>query len=102
MAKRGLKHAGGFVEIWGVDGAKEEHETFTCCHCNNPFRKPGPNDTQVGFCRQCFRDECLGCAVKLNGRCVAFERQIDQYEKMQQGKDADVRMLQAAGVLVVV
>jgi hypothetical protein len=97
MAKRGPRE-GGVAEYFGIDGDYRVVETFTCCHCNYPRELPGPNAPAIGFCRKCMRRECLSCAKKLNGRCAAFEKQVDEYEKLQAGRAADVRMLQTVGV----
>jgi hypothetical protein len=78
-----VNQARGFVTVTGPDGRSVTRETFTCCHCNGVDFTPAPNAPEVGFCHGCFARECVTCAKKLGGRCVAFERRIDQYERRQ-------------------
>jgi len=85
-----VNQARGFVTVTGPDGRSVTRETFTCCHCNSVHYTPPPNAQEVGFCHRCFARECVGCAKQLSGRCAAFERRIEAYERRQ-------RMLAAVG-----
>lgn len=80
MAAKGLSK-GGVYECWGVNGEYTVTPTFTCCHCNSIHEVPDASAMEVGFCARCFARECIDCAKRLSGRCLAFERQIDEYEK---------------------
>ena len=73
---------GGAVEISGPGGVTS-YETFTCCHCNRICRVPPPDSPLMGYCGRCHMRECVPCAQKLNGRCLPFERKLEQYEAKQ-------------------
>lgn len=93
---------GGLAEHWWVDehGQQryEARRTFTCCHCGSVFFYPGKDEPAAGFCSSCFAPECLPCGHRLNGRCAAFIRQVEEHEKRMAGRRANEELLRAGGV----
>lgn len=72
--------ARGHVSITGPNGTVE-HETFTCAHCQQVvIIKPRALPEEIGGrCGHCDAMVCASCARV--GRCVPFERRIEQYEQ---------------------
>jgi len=69
----------GFVQITGPNGV-EEHETFTCGHCNNVVRVPhkAKPDDLGGMCRVCMSMVCGRCCA--TGRCDPFDKKLKRME----------------------
>jgi hypothetical protein len=75
-----MRNAGGYGVITSPDGI-EEHDTFTCAHCNKVVVVPvraDPGDIG-GMCYQCMRLVCPGCVAA--GGCTPFERKLDLMER---------------------
>ena len=68
---------GGYIIISGEWGEVQEHDTFTCPHCNGvQVIRPG-SGTQRGYCHLCTaptcgKERCL--------ECVPFERMMEEME----------------------
>jgi hypothetical protein len=75
-----MYNAGGYARTDGPDG-KEEHDTFTCNHCNRIVHcKNSKLEALGGVCKLCMRHICVSC---INKGCVPFEKKLDLYEKRQ-------------------
>jgi len=83
----------GYGVISYEDGARVEHDTISCGHCNQVvIVKPGtaatvylipqflgPDREEPGaFCRQCMSPVCLRCHA--DGRCLPLMRRIEAME----------------------
>ena len=75
-----MQRPGGYGVITGPDGV-EEHDTFTCFHCNKVVIVPVRADPADigGMCYQCMRLICPRCADQ--GICVPFERKLELMER---------------------
>lgn len=82
----------GYTQVFG-SGPLAEADTCQCGHCSgHVFVKPGTASTVYlihhrdgrtteepgAFCRVCMSHICLKCHDV--GRCVPFEKQIEQWE----------------------
>lgn len=65
--------------IQGLDGIQEEHDTFTCGHCQRIVRvPPRANPADVGgMCYQCTHLICPRCVGQ---GCVPFEKSLEAAE----------------------
>ena len=91
-----MRNPGGYLHVFTPETTTEEHDTFTCHHCNAVVvcdAPPAP--PKGGFCLQCMSKICDKCEARPwaaeNGKCVPFEKRLEQIE--QRG-----RMLAAIGV----
>ncbi len=75
-----MNRPGGYVLIVSPDAPTVEHDTFTCCHCQNVvFVKPkAPASESGGWCARCSKPVCGGCAGK---ECTPFEKRLEQVER---------------------
>jgi hypothetical protein len=81
LIRQGIQgRARGHVSITGPNGTVE-HETFTCAHCQHVVvvKSRATPDELGGRCGHCDAMVCPACARV--GRCVPFERRIEQYEQ---------------------
>lgn len=75
-----MRRPGGYGVITSPDGV-EEHDTFTCFHCNKVvivLPKAAP-ETIGGMCYQCMKLVCPTC-VDL-GTCTPFEKRLEAIER---------------------
>jgi len=76
-----LHNPGGYGIMIDVEGGTEEHDTFTCPHCNSvQIVRPG-SGTKRGYCRlcdspTCGKEKCL--------ECVPFIKKIERYERREE------------------
>lgn len=71
---------GGYGFCFDPDGTKQEHDTFTCFHCQFVVMVPpkcNPDDLG-GMCRICMNMICPRCVNK--GVCTPFEKKLEQAE----------------------
>ena len=72
-----MARVGGCAITTGLWGEVEEHDTFTCPHCNGVcIIRPG-SGTQRGYCFRCNlptcgREHCMSC--------IPFERKMEEME----------------------
>lgn len=87
-----MRNPGGYAFVTEAGRVVKERDTFTCAHCNRcVFVQPGtPASDCGGFCRQCMKLLCGGCADK--GVCTPFEKELEKEE-------ARFRFLKSAGLL---
>ena len=72
-----MARVGGYSVTTGVWGEVEEHDTFTCPHCNGVcFIRPG-SGTQRGYC---FRCNLPTCGKERCMSCIPFERKMEEME----------------------
>lgn len=74
-----MRRPGGYLVSVGPDGT-DEHDTFTCCHCNfvtvvKPKEPPG------GYCSLCAKLICERCTGK---GCDPFEQKLERWERRGQ------------------
>lgn len=73
-----MRRPGGYgVLTFEPLGILEEHDTFTCPHCNKVcIVRPG-SGTHRGFCFRCNGPTCGGNRCQV---CVPFERKLEAME----------------------
>ena len=72
-----LHKPGGYGIISGPPDVFEEHDTFTCPHCNGVcIVRPG-SGTQRGFCFQCGKPTCGRQPCQT---CIPWEQQMEAME----------------------
>lgn len=77
-----MRRAGGYAFISSPDGIQDEHDTFTCKHCNkivHVMPKAKPEDLG-GLCKVCMGLTCPQCSGL---GCRPFEEQLKQWESKQ-------------------
>lgn len=70
----------GYGILCTEDGQIQEHDTFTCFHCNSivvvkPLMKP---EDLGGMCKVCMKLTCPACTSV--GSCTPWEKQMEQIE----------------------
>ena len=81
MGRVTLLHAGGYAIATTPEGAFEEHDTFTCPHCNSvQIVRPG-SGTKRGYCQLC---DAPTCGKKNCVECVPFLKKIERYERREE------------------
>ena len=77
MGRVTLLHAGGYAVSTTPEGSIEEHDTFTCPHCNGvQIVRPG-SGTKRGYCQLC---DSPTCGKKNCLECVPFLKKIEIME----------------------
>lgn len=73
-----MRKPGGWGYITHPDGKVEEHETYTCKHCNRVTRVKARQRAEDigGLCKACMGLTCPQCTA--HGRCTPLERDIAQ------------------------
>lgn len=74
-----MRNSGGYEIYTYGNGRVEEHDTFTCAHCNKVVRvrpKCDPADLG-GFCGCCAKLVCPSCVGK---GCDPLERKLERAE----------------------
>ena len=85
MGRITLLNAGGYGVITDIDGSIEEHDTFTCVHCNRvQLVRPG-SGTQRGYCRLC---DAPVCGHKNCMECVPFLKKLERHERREELRKA--------------
>lgn len=80
-----MRKAGGYGFYTTVEGnVVDEHDTFTCAHCNSvvkvePFQRP---EDLGGQCTLCNAPICPKCADL--GVCFPFEKRLEESEAKQE------------------
>lgn len=71
-----MRNPGGWGFITHPDGKVEEHETYTCKHCNRVNRvKPKQRAEDIGgLCKMCMKLICPECVNR--GGCTPLEKGI--------------------------
>lgn len=75
-----MRNPGGYGQIFGDWRETEEHDTFTCFHCNKIVIvkvKCAPEDLG-GLCKQCMKLICSACVNK--GNCDPLEKKLEREE----------------------
>lgn len=78
-----MRKAGGWGFLTQPDGKVEEHETYTCKHCNRVTRvKPRERAEDIGgLCKTCMGLLCPRCSA-IPG-CYPLEKRIEQQLERQ-------------------
>jgi len=76
-----LHKPGGYGEVVMPEGQGDEHDTYTCCHCNRIVRVLLDASNVGEWCSMCGRLACQSkrCSPALNG-CSPFEKKLEAYE----------------------
>lgn len=76
-----MRRPGGYGIVTGPEGITDEHDTYTCCHCNRVVVVRPGSGKERGFCFLCHAPHCGrgGC-----WKCVPFERKLEAYERRHQ------------------
>ena len=81
MGRVTLLNAGGYGVITDVEGGIEEHDTFTCPHCNCvQIVRPGSGPTR-GYCPLC---DAPTCGKKNCVEGVPFMKKIERSERREE------------------
>lgn len=75
----------GYARTTGPGGV-EEHETFTCGHCQRIVHVP-PRAAPAslgGVCKLCMRLVCPSCNAR--GKCDPFERKLEREEARERSR----------------
>lgn len=78
-----MRKPGGWGFITQPDGKVEEHETYTCKHCNRVTQVlPKQRAEDIGgLCKVCMGLTCPECTGE--GRCTLLERRIEEQLERQ-------------------
>lgn len=71
-----MRSPGGWLCVAVEDGSVQEHDTYTCAHCNT-IVVVQPREVPGGWCRMCSRMVCDRCA---DGGCSPFEKKLEAQE----------------------
>lgn len=74
-----MRNAQGYAVLSGPNGAVEEIDTFTCCHCNGIVHvRAGVKPDELGsWCTLCGK---MHCAKQECQACVPFEKKMERME----------------------
>lgn len=81
----------GYSISQGPDGQVDEHDTFTCGHCQvivEVARRARPED-MGGLCKICMKLVCVRCNAQ--GTCTPWEKQMEKMEARE-------RLFRSAGL----
>lgn len=75
-----MRKPGGYYYICDETGIQQEHDTFSCFHCNRiVIAKPRCDPADMGGrCYVCDKLICKHCVAK--GLCDPLEKKLDRYE----------------------
>lgn len=78
MYSHTARKSGGTLIITNGDGTVNEHDTVTCCHCNNIWIVQHGSGTVRGWCTMC---NARHCGSQKCMTCLPFEKKLDMFEK---------------------
>lgn len=75
-----MRRPGGYLAVFNPDGSKEEHDSFTCAHCQRVVlvRTKASAAECGGWCGRCAKPICPACAQKQG--CTPFEKKLERIE----------------------